>query len=515
MCSGSRAGRSLLAALMLTVATPALAQPMRIAAERGEMTAGLTLTWTAPVTVEHAQDGRELTLRFSRPIGTARVETIAERLEGWVENVQYGYDSMLLVLAPGVTVDVNPNRTGVRLSFETEPHALSTPPEESRAADRRLAYLRAVTLLEDGEVAEARRHIDAMLAAEPKDRDAVELLAQVAERQGRWREAVALYDRSLGLSPDGETATDARRRLLREYGDHARLDVDYVRVERADTQRVARLTGKQEVGWDTAFRYVVENRRLDVDQARRADGRLAPFHGQRTRGELSLLHDWESMDQSRASLFVAPGTLGAGIGHDLRGGDGRTRLSLAWREPTYTFVEGIIGAGRRDRLWAAREQRLSERWFATLGGGLNRYGLGAQGDLARSAGVEGSLRYTFVTQRPVASVAYVLDGEYVGRRVTRTDAAGVAFVPLPVVTREVHSLQLAVEDNYAGGFRYAAQAGWSFDRFNRGGPFAAALLGYEVVDGLEAGVRASHTVSTARGTGSAANTVGGYLLWRY
>lgn len=493
--------------------TPAVAQ-MRIAAQRAETTASLALSWPGVVKTAPAQDGRELTLRFNRPIGEARVETIAERLTGWVDSVQYGYDSLLLVLAPEVTATVATRRDGVRVAFAPAPRTVGKDAEE-RAAERRLDYFRAVTMMEDGRIGEARGLLSSMLAAEPKDREAVDLLAQVVERQGRWREAVGLYGRALDLSPDNKPALDARRRLLREFGNQARFDFDVVHVKDADVQRIGRLTGNREVGWNSALRTLVERRTLDVDQARRADGRLEAFHGERTRAELSLVHDWDTPDQSRVSLFAAPQTLGAGLGHDLRDGSGQTRFTIGWREPTFTFVEGIVNAGRRDRVSVLREHRLSERWLATLGGALNRYGLGAEGDLARSASLEGAVRYTVLVQRPIASLAYVLDAEYLNRRVERLDPLGLPFVPLPVARREVHSLQVAVEDSFDNGLRYAVQGGWSYDRFNKGGPFAAGAVAYEFIDGLEAGLRASHTISTARGTGSAVDAAGGYLLWRH
>ncbi|HYH38322.1 MAG TPA: tetratricopeptide repeat protein [Azospirillum sp.] len=505
--------RSAVLATMLLAATPAHAQ-MRIAAERQEAAASLVLSWPGAVKAEHAQDGRELTLRFSKPIGDARVDTIAERLSGWVDGVQYGYDSLLLVLAPDVAARVGTGRDGIRVAFAPAPRA-AAPSDEDQTAERRLDYFRAVTMMEDGRVGAARTLLGTMLERDPADREAVDLLAQVAERQGRWREAVALYGRALDLSPDNKPALDARKRLLREYGDQTRLDFDLFQVKDADVQRITRMTNNREVGGNSTLRTTVEHRTLDVGQARRADGRVEPFHGQRVRGELSLLRDWDSLDQSRISLFAAPRTLGAGLGHDLRDATGQTRFSIGLSEPTYAFVEGIVSAGRRDRLSVLREQRISERWGATLGGALNRYGLSGRADLARSASVEGSLRHTFWVERPIASLVYVLDAEYLNRRAERFDPSGNRYVPLPVARREVHSLQVAVEDSYDSGFRYALQAGWSYDRFNKGGPFAAGTVGYEVLDGLETGLRASHTISTSRGTGSTVDAVGGYLLWRH
>ncbi|WP_376961095.1 hypothetical protein ABNQ39_23625 [Azospirillum sp. A26] len=158
---------------------------------------------------------------------------------------------------------------------------------------------------------------------------------------------------------------------------------------------------------------------------------------------------------------------------------------------------------------------MSDRWALSLGAGYNRYGLSGEADLARSATLEGSLRYTLNTVGPLASVAYVLDAEYVAHREERQDANGQPYIPLPAATREVHALQVNVEDYLTDYVRYAAQIGYAYDRRGRSGPQGAISLGWEPADTLELGVRASHARSTARGTASAVNSAGVTLVWRY
>lgn len=515
----------LLALALLLAAQPARAQKapaaMVVDAVREDAAARLTLSWPQAVTVERQQQGRELTLRFSRPIGDAKgIEGIPDRLSGWVENTQYGYDSLLLVLAPDVAVNAEAQRTGVRLDFSRAAPVTAERAEAERNAERRLDYYRALATLEEGEVRAARARLRGLVEANPRDREMVELLAQAEERLGRWREAVRLYDRALVLSPDRVEAAEAKARLLREFGEQVRLDVDLFRVKNADVQRITRLTGVKELGADTAFRFALENRIVDVDQAPRRDGPPQAFHGRRSRAELSVVHDWEARDwdapqQTRASLFLAERTVGLGIGHSVTHGSGETRAALHVQEPTYTFIEGIIGAGRRDRLMVAHDERLWQGLAASLGGAVNRYGLAGDPNLARSASVEGWVRYTFNDEGPIASVAYILDAEYVADKTERIDPRGNVQAPLPLVSREVHSLQVAVDHPVTDWFRYNLQAGWSHDRRNEGGPFAAAQVAIAPLPDLEIGLRASHTISTARGTGNTVRAAGGYLLWRY
>ncbi len=517
---GERGFWVLLLALLLA-ATPIHAQPapssVRLETVREDRAARLTLGWTAPVATEVERQGREIVLRFSRPLGEVALDRVPERLDSWIDNILYGYDSVVLVLATDVTADIAADPKGVTVALTRAPAARPTPQAEAadRAAGRRIDYFRALALIEGGEVRPARVLLRDLLAQDPRDAQSTALLAQAEERLGRWREAVMAYDSALELTPDEPSLVQGKALLLHANADRARLDVDWQQVRNADMQRIARLSGVQELGRSTSLTWALERREVDVDAAQRADGRLEPFHGARSRLEVGLVHDWPELQRSTLSVYAAPQTLGAGYTHAWRDEESETRAGFAWSEPNFAFLEGIVDGGRRDRLFLQHEERLSERWSLSLGAGYNRYGLAGAADLARSATVEGSLRYTLNTAGPLASVAYVLDAEYVGHREERQNADGQTYVPLPAATREVHALQINVEDHVTDYVRYAAQLGYAYDRRGRSGPQGAVSLGWEPVDGLELGIRAAHARSTARGTASAVNSAGVTLVWRY
>jgi hypothetical protein len=518
--------------LALALAAPATARTrtaarLEIGSEAGTGDGVLRLMWADAVRTRPGQDGREVTLRFSRPLGDAPVDSIPARLPGLVENAVQGYDSLLLVLAPGVTAGVAVESQGVQVRLTRAPAAGTPPPDAATTAapavaGRRLDQLRAVVLMEEGNTREARRLLGELVERDPRDGQAVALLAAAEERLGRWREAARLYALAAVLMPAEPGPPRDSARLRHDYGPFVRVESEIFQVRRADTQRVRRLSGRADVGdgardgaGATAAELLVENRDVSIDRSIRRDGQLRPFHGQRTRVEIAALHDLDNGDRARLALFAGPDTLGAGYVHALRWDRGETSLGVLWHEPVFTFVEAITGGGRRDRLFVRHEQSLGERWGAMLGASINRYGLSGAGDLARSAGVEAALRFTLTQPAPVLALVYGIDGEYVGRRSTVIDPAGVAVAPLPLVTREVHSLTLAVEEPLTDTVRLAGQAGYAWDRFNKGGPFAALSLAWEPVRDLELALRASHTLSTARGTGDRVDALGGTLTLRY
>lgn len=508
----------LAAALLCSEPARAGQTSARLEASRRDAGADLALLWPEAVTTAVEHNGRELTLRFSRPLGDVALEGVPERLRGWVDNVLYGYDSVLLVLPPGIVAKTARVRSGVRVAFaaETLKNQRSAAAEAAdRAVQRRIDYFRAFTMMEGGQLREARPILRDLLLANPRDAQSTALLGQAEERLGRWREALRAYDTALELTPNEPSLVTAKAVLLHEHGDRLRFDVDHQHVRNADVQRIAKLSGLTDIGWSTSLTYGLESRRVDVDAVRRQDGGSSPFHGDRQRLDMDLVHDWPELQRSTLSLFAAPHTLGVGYGHAWRDEESETRTGFAWSEPNFAFLEGIVGGGRRDRVFLQHDERLSEWWSLTFGAGYNRYGLSDAVDLVRSATLEGSLRYVLNQEGPLTSVAYVLDAEYVGRRVERQTEEGLPFAPLPAATREIHAIQVNIEDRLTDYVRYGLQAGYAYDRRGKSGPQGSLSLGWEPADQLEIGFRAGHARSTTRGTASAVNSMGGYVILRH
>ncbi|MBP2229630.1 tetratricopeptide (TPR) repeat protein [Azospirillum agricola] len=518
-----------LLALLWVAAVPSLSVTMRaqtpppaarLEAVRDEAGARFALRWPGRVATEIDRQGRDLTLRFSRPLGGVALESAGERLQGWVEGVQYGYDSVLLVLAPGVAAEAVPDGSGVAVAFTREPEALRATEAQAadraadQAAQRRIDYFQALAFLEGGQLRQARSLLLDRIRVEPRDAQSTALLAQAEERLGRWREALRAYDVALKLTPNEPSLVRSKARLLRENGDRMRFDVDRQKVRGGETQHILKLAGVKDIGRSTSFVYGLESRFVDAKLAQRADGDQRSFHGSRQKLDLGLVRDWPELERSTLTLSAAQRTLGVGYTHAWRDEASETRAGIAWSEPNFAFLEGIVGGGRRDRVFLQHDERLSERWSLTLGAGYNRYGLSGAADLARSATVEGALRYVLNQEGPLASVAYTLDAEYVGRRVRRETAQGQPYVPLPAATREVHGIQVAAEDWLTDYVRYGVQVGYSYDRRGKSGPQGSFSVSWEPTDTLEVGIRASHARSTARGSASAVDMVGGYVILR-
>jgi cellulose synthase operon protein C len=91
----------------------------RLEATKTDRGGVIALEWPVPVKVETERDvkTRELLLRFDQPLGTVSFSRIQEVLGGMVEAVEYGYDSVLIRVAPDVRVTPTNLASGVQIAL--------------------------------------------------------------------------------------------------------------------------------------------------------------------------------------------------------------------------------------------------------------------------------------------------------------------------------------------------------------------------------------------------------------
>ena len=96
----------------------------------------IALEWPVPVTVETERDvkARELLLRFDQPLGTVPFARIQEVLGGLVETVEYGYDSVLIRVAPDVRVTPTNLASGVQIALSGAVEAAAGKPAAQSAS---------------------------------------------------------------------------------------------------------------------------------------------------------------------------------------------------------------------------------------------------------------------------------------------------------------------------------------------------------------------------------------------
>jgi hypothetical protein len=490
------------------------------------------------------QQDREVLLSSPQALPPIDVRALQDCAANLIEAISVGYDTLLLSLAPGVTVTRTNVQGGLHLVLQhaampareagqlaaavsgasDEPHAderLGEAPSANDQGGLRLRLLEAQLLLQTGQLGEAHQRYEALRQDMPASPDPLNGLASLALRSGRWRDAKALYQEALLLDPGEPGAAAAVRAIERATAPRLRSEVEYRETEggvgtgRA-TAVIGGVSGQQPVGQGWRLGFAADFAQVDASQVSKRNGTVGSFSGQRQRAEVYVQHDSVGGQVIVGSLFLNGDTPGLGLRAELPDAWGATTLRAEYHRPNWDFFQSLIDYGTRDRLAVGRRQQLTTDLTGRLEVGGNRYGIQGDREVADTISLSGELQLGSLAGIRGLSTAYVLDSEYLLRRTDRIGADGQRFAPLQVFEREVHALTLG----YAGGWKdstreraltYELSAGYGVDRYGKAGPLVAGNLGY-VLGTLEVRLRGSYVENIGRSRG-ATTVLGGSLTW--
>jgi tetratricopeptide (TPR) repeat protein len=453
----------------------------------------------------------EAIIRFGAPVEGFDLAALMREASPWIESASAGFDSVLLRVAPGVAIALRPGPNGPIAEFSAAPFMAG-----DRAAERRLEQIRARLEAETGKAEEAEARLAALARAAPEDVDVMIQRAGVAERLGHWSRALSLYDQAASRRPDDPELRQARQRLARERQAQARIEPDFQRVHGGDRQWMLRGSSFLYPQAGRIAGAAAEARHLSDGNTRRLDGGSGPADLWREKAELYYGVDVGSGGTVVGRLLASTGTPGAGGEYALRGGGLDIKFGAAIHEAYWDIKEAIPARGTVDKVYGRAQWQALES--VTLSGGLsgNRYGVRDDVDVARTVKWDGALRRSFRLGDDEASVGYGIDAETVGHRDQRIDRTGAAFRPLPLRSRETHSLDLTLRHEFSFETWVAVQGGWSYDRLTDAkGPLANLRFSHEPTETVEVGFKLGYAHTTGRGSDGLLRTVGAFLVKRF
>jgi tetratricopeptide (TPR) repeat protein len=306
----------------------------------------IVLSWPRVPQYSDEVQGRELLIRFSRPIEAPEVLALPRQAPVWVSNVRTGYDSLLIHAAQEVEYTIDTEGEAVVITMHQAPPSTETVEGEDAETERmkaqehlRAELLRARTLFENGAFAQARVILQQLIEEDHESVESLVNLAELENRAGRWRKAASLYNRALPLADDPRVAR-AKLQLLAQHEQFVQTEVGIQHYQDADTQAILTTTGRLFGGeWaDVGFEY--QARYVDAPTVARPNGDTSGFSGVRNRLELNLSGAHINGINLTGRLFATE--YDVGIGGDLSGtiGDGRLALALRFHEPYWVLLEG-------------------------------------------------------------------------------------------------------------------------------------------------------------------------------
>lgn len=454
---------AIVAAVVLAAAPLAAAQePVSVTVSMAPRADTFAVSFAAPVpaTTTACDDPRELLVTFDAPVRAELPPTLLDTAAGWIANVQTGYDTLLVRAARDVRFDVASHDRGVEIVLVPVGPA---DPESETTGQRRLELLRAQWLTEAGRTQDAWRALSTLAAQAPDDAQVLASLG-LTERRIGWRrrsedtlQRAAAHDRA---NPDLRTvlATMAHERAPR-----LRVEFEQKDVAREYRTWSRRSEGARAIGDALQVGARLESLEIDARRVRHANGDIAPLRRTIERGEAWLRIDTIGGSAVTTSLFASPAGVGGGVELERPQASGQWTIQGDVRRPFWEFAEAFTGDGTRDRLAVTRRQHLWRHVDAWITAAASRQAL-TNGSATTTAGVTGGVIAVLREARPFVAASYGLDKEARRRGSLRVDGAGVAFDPVPIVSREIHVPAIQVRHDIGRVLAIDAYAGYAVDR---------------------------------------------------
>ncbi|ABK45468.1 hypothetical protein Mmc1_2977 [Magnetococcus marinus MC-1] len=483
--------------------------------------AKLVLIWPEPIQFEKQVTGKEALLRFNAPFNPKDLDKALAELTGWLGDVRYGYDTLLVRASmAGTNFDVVVDGQSMIIGISRPP---PEPERDERRAqtESRLRYLQTKAMREEGALYSAKARMSGLLSEDLTNTEFLAEQGNLEQDLGRWRHAVALYDRGLEQAPGEFNIIYAKANQIYTHGDWADVGQTYKNTSTSNERQVSSYSRYHHTfrhHWDMTLQ--AKHGSVSIDNLLRSDGTTAIRAEESWWQEaLSMGYDYDHGDRAELELQHAnKGGLGVTATQIwITPFSSRTTLQASYRAMYEGLALSLADGGHRSKLELSRLDFWPNSWRSIVTGSVNRYGFETDENAVESIILSGSLRYDLL-QRPNQEISYTVEKEYVDEKskAQRQDAGGNLFYLFPIDDRETHSLNFGWYEPLTDYLRYDASVGYSYDRLTKAkGPAWQIGLVYEPLADLETGLRLQGSVSSSNGVAGRTESFSWYLRFRF
>ena len=477
----------------------------------------IVLEWPTAVHVtEQTQNANELLLHFDQPLLEKHFLPLDQQFSDWINNAQYGYDSLLLKLKPGVTASFASNGGSVDIELIQRDHANGqTKPIAATTVsnNERLTRLHAKLNSQTGEVQQSKQQLKQLLAFGSPNPDLVLAdLAEIEWQTGRWKKALQLYNQAIEFAPNKPFLVERKQQLLAQQAPIVSIKAN--REEIGDEHHnVYQLATKTLVSPTTEVGLSLDHRQ--ISPALLVDPTLPSSANdfQRTRAYFSAEIDHPSNGYSQWGIDLSDSSIGASAGYSHYAWGGTFNYDLKYNTPYWKLLEGIYHSATSDRVSLSHTNNWHNLLYWELKPSYNSYRI--DGDsMGNSWSLDGYVRHFVHRWAPLVTVTYSLDKEQVNQIHSTLPNSGNRYQPLPLFSKEIHTLAIAWSDVINNGMNFSFNSGYSHDRLNDGSFFLGGELFYKPSPRVEVGVHFWHSLATFRASGDDYNLAGLFLKIR-
>lgn len=360
----------------------------------------------------------------------------------------------------------------------------------------------------------------------PDNADVLSSEADLFMSSGYYRNSIASIDEAIAKAPDDENLRKHKRAILLINAPYVSVDQQIVMAGGISLEQKSTFVGKVKYAPFSSMGIEIENNHFRVSSVTRPDGRSQRMSGDKQMGKIFLEHDYANGNSSGISLYAGEDTIGLGGKYDWLDKMGQTSAELILQKPNWDYIQGLTDRGVKDRLSISRTQRLLARTKAMINLAANRYGLDGDNNLASSVSTTVNINYSlptynfmqkFLGNNLFVGFDYNIDGEYTLDKEIRFNIEGAEFYPVPIASREVHTLNFFIDKEFSFKTRMQLFGGFSADRLGDEGPSYGTSVIYKPKDNIELEIKASRSISTKKSSASdnTQDQIGIRLKWLF
>jgi len=474
----------------------------------------IVFSWQEPILVEDNIKASQLFLLFNKPLGKVNIQNIAKQLPNLIRNINYGYDSVLMVLKYDVisVVHVQEHRVTVKLlAPQKKSHIFANNKSDlKKSEERRKDYLQALVLIKFGKYQQANKYLTTLVKEDPQNPDYQQVLAELELRLGKWQNSLIRYNEILKNYPEKLDVLSQKQQVMREYGNRISISSNMQNISGSGKTQYSEINSTLNYKKNWKFTLALENRRLDLKQVQHSNGLLIDFRGNKNYAQLGLENYYPDSGYQYGAYFSEE-NIGARFHYYGGPPYSRIKLGIGYHEYYLDYAEAVINKATQDFL----EVNYFKQYLAKLDTqyhlAYKRYNIDINKSVTRSLFLQGRLRYHMKPQGYHVFIGYQFEAEYAEDAKGWIGPLGKPFFPLVIASREMHTLEVLVQGKIRKSFHYHTNVGYLYDRLNAHAPFFGISLLYLPKSNLSFGVKLYNSLAFQRGSNRRVNEVGLFL----
>lgn len=424
----------------------------------------LSLKFKKEVSYTSALDGKSLLLTFDQKIPEKAILDLLEESKGVVQNVEYGFNTLLLTPVEDVFFDLSHHEKEVLITM------IPKPAQKSYELD----IAKARYLVETWNFEHAFHYLKQLEEQYPDKGEVYFLKSEAGRVSTYWQKSLDWINAALAYDPDHEIYQQLYRDVLMQHASTIDVSHTFEKIPRQSYEHLTKVNLNYLSHHDDFFVIhlggMYEKDRANYASVTQENGSLLPFEGERFRGDFSAHLEMKSgIDLKALGYFNERYRLfGGGLESRFLSNSKTVHFDLYYHKPNWDTLETVVFNGYSDSFLVGAKVIFHRRYNLFVSFEPTRYHLDYQKNIATTFNVE-ALGNLFITYgNPLVMLQYNLDAEYIHSRNEQLDPEGQNYLPINLSNRENHTFKAFMKITMYRYFELSGFVGETYNRFGKG-----------------------------------------------